>query len=76
MHYKLVGYLKTGTCPLKFRERSEKISFKSLHSNVYLVFWKMAEQRKEGEDGQLLMREGIHELSESQEKQHQPNTLN
>lgn len=30
----------------------------------------MAElQRKEGEDGQLLMREGIHELSESQEKQ-------
>ena len=35
----------------------------------------MAEQRKEGEDGQLLMREGIHELSESQEKQHQPNTL-
>jgi hypothetical protein len=36
----------------------------------------MAEQRKEGEDGQLLMREGIHELSESQEKQHQPNTVN
>ena len=52
--------------PWKFRENSVQNS----HSTVYLVFWKMAEQRKEGEDGQLLMREGIHELSESQEKQH------
>ena len=52
--------------PWKFRENFVQNS----HSTVYLVFWKMAEQRKEGEDGQLLMREGIHELSESQEKQH------
>ena len=58
--------------PWKFGENFVQNS----HSTVYLVFWKMAEQRKEGEDGQLLMREGIHELSESQEKQHQPNTLN